>query len=272
MKRYCRKEPVFAMQWNGNNQKEFTDFVRKFTGKATSMPYVGYLAVAYYDKEKVLCRANVPVNGWAVSEGDSLKFFKDKTFRDTFTEYKEENVSKSDMPSKDIQERLDEAYRYVLDAMFGGCEELFGKKPNKDVVDALKEAVDLYKDPFYILVNENICRDNDRKWREGLIKKYKEQAGKDVESDTFDAVLDEMKALHAKKNADYGDAFHKSFVEFGPTAGVVRLNDKMERVKSLVKNGKAEVKDESLLDTLKDMSSYAVMLYVELKNRDDGKL
>lgn len=68
----------------------------------------------------------------------------------------------------------------------------------------------------------------------------------------------------AKMNKDYGDAFHKSFEEFGVTAGVVRLNDKMERVKSLVKNGNAEVKDESLMDTLKDMASYAVMLYVEL--------
>lgn len=44
----------------------------------------------------------------------------------------------------------------------------------------------------------------------------------------------------------------------------------MERVKSLVKNGKAEVKDESLLDSLKDMASYAVMLYVELKNKENG--
>ena len=36
------------------------------------------------------------------------------------------------------------------------------------------------------------------------------------------------------------------------------------------KNGKAEVKDESLLDSLKDMASYAVMLYVELKNKENG--
>ena len=91
-------------------------------------------------------------------------------------------------------------------------------------------------------------------------------AGSDTHKATFESVLDEMKELHAKKDKDYGSAFHKSFEEFGVTAGVVRLNDKMERAKSLVKNGNAEVKDESLLDTLKDLASYAVMLYVELKN------
>lgn len=271
MTKYCRKEPVLAMQWNGSNQKEFTDFVRKFTGKATSMPYVGYLAVAYYDKEKVLCRANVPVNGWAVSDGDSLRFFKDKTFRDTFTEYKDENVSKSDMPSKDVQERLEEAYKYVLDAMFGGCEELFGKKPNKDVVDAIKEAVEMHKDPFYVPANWDVCKDNDRKWREGLIKKYKEQAGKDVEFDTFDAVLDEMKELHAKKNADYGDAAHVNFLKYGPVASLSRLSEKMQRAEHIFLSGKCEVKDEPLTATLIDIAITSAMLYMELKNKDNDK-
>lgn len=107
----------------------------------------------------------------------------------------------------------------------------------------------------------------DEKIREQVKKMLSEG---DTHKATFESVLDEMKELHAKKDKDYGSAFHKSFEEFGVTAGVVRLNDKMERVKSLVKNGKAEVKDESLLDTLKDLASYAVMLYVELQNKNNG--
>lgn len=153
----------------------------------------------------------------------------------------------------------------VLDKM----KELHGEKPSNDIVDVLTEAVKMCKDPFYIPINKDVCRDNDRKWREAMAEKCRESSGKGTESDTFESVLDEMKELHAKKDKDYGSAFHKSFEEFGATAVVVRLNDKMERVKSLVKNGKAEVKDESLLDSLKDMACYSVMLYVELKNKEN---
>ena len=167
-----------------------------------------------------------------------------------------------DMAGSDIRTTDIES---VLDKM----KELYGEKLSNDIVDVLTEAVKMYKDPFYIPVNKDVCRDNDRKWREAMAEKYRESSGKGVEFDTFESVLDEMKELHAKKDKDYGSAFHKSFEEFGPTAGVVRLNDKMERVKSLVKNGKAEVKDERLLDSLEDMACYAVMLYVELKNKDN---
>ena len=45
------------------------------------------------------------------------------------------------------------------------------------------------------------------------------------------------------KNYDYGNSFDKSMDEFGLTASVVRMSDKMERLKSLTKK-KAQVKDE----------------------------
>ena len=56
----------------------------------------------------------------------------------------------------------------------------------------------------------------------------------------FGRVLSEMDALHERKNHDYGDSFSKSFAEFGLIAAVVRMSDKMERLKSLCKRDESE--------------------------------
>lgn len=79
---------------------------------------------------------------------------------------------------------------------------------------------------------------------------------------TFNDVLREMSALHERKNHDYGDSFAKSFAEFGLVSAVVRMSDKMERLKSLCRKD-ASV-EESVRDTLIDLACYAVMAYVEL--------
>ena len=81
----------------------------------------------------------------------------------------------------------------------------------------------------------------------------------------FDDVLKEMSSLHGRKNHDYGDAFSKSFGEFGLLSAVVRMSDKMERLKVLCR-GEARV-DESICDTLIDLACYAVMTYVEMSRR-----
>ena len=66
--------------------------------------------------------------------------------------------------------------------------------------------------------------------------------------------------LHAKKNHDYGNAAHESYKEFGLISYVIRLNDKMKRLKSLTKPGvEQEVKSESIEDTLMDLAAYAIM-------------
>lgn len=81
----------------------------------------------------------------------------------------------------------------------------------------------------------------------------------------FSSVVEEMKDLHARKNHDYGDAFAKSFDEFGLVSAVVRMSDKMERLKSLCM--KDALVAESVRDTLVDLACYAVMTVVELDAR-----
>lgn len=82
---------------------------------------------------------------------------------------------------------------------------------------------------------------------------------------TFESIVSEITELHEKKNRDYGNAFHDSYEEFGMITAVIRLNDKMNRLKSLVRNGKAEV-NESIRDTLIDLAAYAIMTIEELDN------
>lgn len=84
-------------------------------------------------------------------------------------------------------------------------------------------------------------------------------------SAVFKHITEKMAETYAKKNHDYGDAFGKSVNEFGYISAVVRMNDKMERIKSLIKlENKTLVQDESIADTLLDLANYSVMTLVEM--------
>lgn len=71
-----------------------------------------------------------------------------------------------------------------------------------------------------------------------------------------------------RKNHDYGNSFEKSLDAFGLVAGIVRMNDKFERLLSLTQGNKnALVGSESLVDTLEDLSNYAAMAACYLKGK-----
>ena len=84
--------------------------------------------------------------------------------------------------------------------------------------------------------------------------------------DYFDDILKEMSEVHQRKNADYGNNFHKRYEKYGFLTALLRLTDKMERLENIYEKGEIQVKDESVEDTLLDLANYAVMTIVELKN------
>ena len=86
----------------------------------------------------------------------------------------------------------------------------------------------------------------------------------------FKSITEEMLQTYIRKNHDYGDSFNKSLDKFGLIASVVRMNDKMERIESLM-NKEALVKDESIKDTLLDLASYCVMTTIWLNNNRERK-
>ena len=74
----------------------------------------------------------------------------------------------------------------------------------------------------------------------------------------MESILNEIRQLHNRKNADYGNSFDKTLDEFGLVASATRMSDKFNRFKSLIQNP-AQVSDEKIEDTLIDLASYAMM-------------
>lgn len=75
----------------------------------------------------------------------------------------------------------------------------------------------------------------------------------------------ELNDLYARKNADYGDSFGKSFEEEGLAMARIRLGDKFNRFKTLSRSVERKVLDESIRDTLIDLANYALMTVLEME-------
>lgn len=99
------------------------------------------------------------------------------------------------------------------------------------------------------------------------------------------AICDELNKLYERKNHDYGDTFHQTFIEEGFAMARIRLSDKFGRFKTLSRhcgsienllrkttNGDTakvlvkdqQVTDESIRDTLIDLANYAIMTVLEM--------
>ena len=81
---------------------------------------------------------------------------------------------------------------------------------------------------------------------------------------TFEKITAEMLETYKKKNADYGNSFSETIQEFGYIPAVARINDKLKRVKNMVKGNNMHITDESLRDNLMDIAVYSVLTVVEL--------
>lgn len=73
------------------------------------------------------------------------------------------------------------------------------------------------------------------------------------------------------KNADYGGSFEESLNEFGIVAGVIRIGDKYNRLRTLSRVDTGGRVTESLSDTLLDMANYAVMTAVWLQGVEEER-
>ena len=81
----------------------------------------------------------------------------------------------------------------------------------------------------------------------------------------FNEYTEVMKAVFAKKRADYGPTSEETFEKFGPVSMVIRMHDKLGRLDNLLgKNHTPLVKDESAEDTLLDLANYCLITLLEL--------
>ena len=79
--------------------------------------------------------------------------------------------------------------------------------------------------------------------------------------------LESMKDLYLKKNHDYGDSVSKTFDEYGLVSFLVRMDDKMNRIKTLNKIQDTAVRGEKIEDTLLDLANYAILALTEIEFR-----
>lgn len=95
-------------------------------------------------------------------------------------------------------------------------------------------------------------------------------------------LLYQLNDIYTRKNQDYGDSFHDTWVEEGFAMARIRLSDKLNRFKTLTKGLGSDrgaysiridadgltmtqkVKDESIRDTLLDLANYAIMTVLEM--------
>lgn len=78
-----------------------------------------------------------------------------------------------------------------------------------------------------------------------------------------------LNVLYAKKNHDYGDSFHQTYIEEGMAMPRIRLGDKFSRFKTLSRilssdSDQQAVTDESIRDTLLDLANYSIMTVLEI--------
>lgn len=89
--------------------------------------------------------------------------------------------------------------------------------------------------------------------------------------DKHRVICEEINALYARKNHDYGDSFHQTFVEEGTAMARIRLGDKFNRFKTLSRSGDQKVDDESIRDTLIDLANYAIMTVLEMEEAENDR-
>ena len=92
----------------------------------------------------------------------------------------------------------------------------------------------------------------------------------------FYEIMLENAIMHAKKNHDYAKDTDplsnlKECEKFGIPAwkgALVRITDKISRITQLANGKHAEITDENIFDTLRDLSIYAILTMILLESQN----
>lgn len=84
----------------------------------------------------------------------------------------------------------------------------------------------------------------------------------------YEVMAQELLELYKRKNADYGDSItnNLNLYKIAFPSYLLRIKEKIERCLVLQEH-EAQVKDEKVLDTLKDIANYSIILAAWLDNR-----
>lgn len=92
------------------------------------------------------------------------------------------------------------------------------------------------------------------------IKNVKIEGNDPVNSfmEEYERIVNETVKLCKRKNADYGSSVQDTYEKFGDISYLTRITDKYNRICSLMTK-ENKVKDESVIDSIKDMGNYCFL-------------
>lgn len=224
----------------------------------------GYLNHRFYENKKEHLFLGVPEaeDKWVIKYANLLKKYKPKSCYSWKKHYERRKYKVEKF--RDITPNIVEYYcydgHYIHRCFYEDITQHIGLGFVGDTVDyyiiRYNEALVSYKE---YLEEERLkkCTNNQ------VIKKDTDLVAKHKE------ICEKLNKIYEKKNHDYGDSFGETYNELGIISCVTRMNDKMNRLKTLAKTDN-QVKDESISDTLLDLANYAIMTYMCLQ-KGDGK-
>jgi len=98
-------------------------------------------------------------------------------------------------------------------------------------------------------------------------EKLVEQMLSSLSSERLSHIVEEIANLVAEKNHDYGDAWQT----FGCFTALIRINDKLLRVKNLSDGKPALVVGENIVDNLHDVIGYAALALMWIDENADNE-
>lgn len=75
----------------------------------------------------------------------------------------------------------------------------------------------------------------------------------------MDKICEEILSMLEEKQKSYSNSYEQTRQEFGNIVFLIRLTDKVNRLKSLVKNQQEGYFSESYQDTIKDIIGYCLL-------------
>ena len=199
--------------------------------------------------------------------------FREDEYEDEVIRYRERLINDEDFPVlpmyKTDLETLDEFQKTIVTfirpifKVAGSPREYFEtSSESRSFGIFVKVACNKIKDKVFYLSTKDIMERGEILNKENIETKIHECSSTE-DAKTFKSITDKMCDIYKQKNSDYGNSFSNLFKECGMTYAYGHMAEKLERVKSLMKD-EAKVNGESMRDSLLDLANYAILTIMEL--------
>lgn len=81
----------------------------------------------------------------------------------------------------------------------------------------------------------------------------------------FKEITKEMEDICERKNSDYGASVNDTYQKYGMVAYLVRMEDKLNRVRNLILKENQQIEDEKIRDTLIDLANYSILAIIDME-------